>query len=257
MGLLSSAKGPAHVSTPRSRSLSSRRAPSWRTAPGPRAPYLSRQGRPPRIPDRVALEHRVHERELALTAMFNAAERHAEVEGVRADRLAALGYTGNLPEFEYIRPIRDYHLSAGFGLSGPLWESVHTGLDFGAASGTDLVALADGTVTEVAYAGGVRHPHDPHARGRDRHLVLPPADAAGLRGPGRSRSANRSGWWARPGTPPVRTCTSRSGPTEVPRSTRQPGWPATAWHPEPPAGMSPRPVASPTFEVWDASSRCW
>ena len=95
----------------------------------------------------------MHERELALTAIFDAAERHAKVEGVRADRLAALGYTGNLPDLEYVLPIHDYHLSAGFGLSGPLWESIHTGLDFGASTGTDLVAVADGTVTEVADAG--------------------------------------------------------------------------------------------------------
>jgi murein DD-endopeptidase MepM/ murein hydrolase activator NlpD len=101
----------------------------------------------------AALARQVHERELALTALFNAAERHSEVEGVRADRLAALGYTGNLPDLEYIRPIQSYDLSAGFGLTGPLWESMHTGLDFAAATGTDLVALADGTVTDVADAG--------------------------------------------------------------------------------------------------------
>ena len=104
-------------------------------------------------PAQVALERQVHERELALTAIFDAAERHAEVEEVRADRLAALGYTGNLPDLEYVLPIHEYHLSAGFGLSGPLWESIHTGLDFGASTGTDLVAVADGTITEVAYAG--------------------------------------------------------------------------------------------------------
>ncbi|EON23972.1 peptidase M23B [Nocardioides sp. CF8] len=106
-----------------------------------------------RDPSEIALERQVHERELALTAMFDAAERHAEVEGVRADRLAALGYTGNLPDLEHVLPIHDYHLSAGFGLTGPLWESIHTGADFGATTGTSLVAVADGTVTEVAYAG--------------------------------------------------------------------------------------------------------
>lgn len=104
-------------------------------------------------PARLALERQVQQRELALTAILDAAERYAAVEGVRSDRLAALGYTGNLSELDYILPIHDYHLSAGFGVSGPLWESIHTGLDMGAATGTDLVALADGTVTEVAYAG--------------------------------------------------------------------------------------------------------
>jgi murein DD-endopeptidase MepM/ murein hydrolase activator NlpD len=110
-------------------------------------------GAAPRDPDQVALERQVHERELALTAMFDAAQRHAAVEGVRADRLAALGYTGNLPDLEYILPIQDYHLSAGFGLTGPLWEAEHGGQDFGAYAGEPLVAVADGVVTEVAYAG--------------------------------------------------------------------------------------------------------
>ena len=47
---------------------------------------------------------------------------------------------------------------AGFGLSGPLWESIHTGLDFGAPTGTEAVAIGNGTITEVAYAGpyGIR-----------------------------------------------------------------------------------------------------
>lgn len=104
-------------------------------------------------PAQLALERQVHQRELALTAILDAAERHAAVEGARSDRLAALGYTGNLPGLNVILPLHDYRLSAGFGQSGPLWKSIHTGLDFGASTGTDLVAVADGTVTEVADAG--------------------------------------------------------------------------------------------------------
>ena len=109
-------------------------------------------------PVRAALLRQVHQRELALTAILDAGVRHSQVAGVRADRLAALGYTGNLAELDYVLPIGDYHLSAGFGLTGPLWESIHTGLDFGAATGTALVAVADGTATEVADAGpyGIR-----------------------------------------------------------------------------------------------------
>jgi murein DD-endopeptidase MepM/ murein hydrolase activator NlpD len=133
-------------------------AMAFGAGPASAVPETTRAARAQQDPLQVALERRVHERELALTAMFDAAERHAEVEGVRADRLAALGYSGNLPELEYVLPIHDYHLSAGFGLTGPHWETIHTGLDFGASTGTDLVAVADGTVTEVAYAGayGIR-----------------------------------------------------------------------------------------------------
>jgi murein DD-endopeptidase MepM/ murein hydrolase activator NlpD len=99
------------------------------------------------------VERSVARRERALSAMFAVAERHARIEQVRSDRLRALGYTGDLPALETILPLRGYHLSAGYGASGPLWESTHTGLDFGAPSGTDLVAVADATVTEVADAG--------------------------------------------------------------------------------------------------------
>jgi murein DD-endopeptidase MepM/ murein hydrolase activator NlpD len=99
------------------------------------------------------VERSVERRERALSAMFAVAERHARIEQVRSDRLRALGYTGDLTALETILPLRGYRLSAGFGLAGPLWESSHTGLDFSAPSGTDLVAVADATVTEVADAG--------------------------------------------------------------------------------------------------------
>jgi murein DD-endopeptidase MepM/ murein hydrolase activator NlpD len=99
------------------------------------------------------VERSVERRERALSAMFAVAERHARIEQVRSDRLRALGYTGDLTALETILPLRGYRLSAGFGLAGPLWESIHTGLDFSASSGTDLVAVADATVSEVADAG--------------------------------------------------------------------------------------------------------
>jgi murein DD-endopeptidase MepM/ murein hydrolase activator NlpD len=104
-------------------------------------------------PRETLLERQVDRREHALSAMFAVAERHARVEQVRSDRLHALGYTGDVTTLETILPVRDYHLSAGFGAAGPLWEADHTGLDFGASSGTDLVAVADATVSEVADAG--------------------------------------------------------------------------------------------------------
>ena len=50
-------------------------------------------------------------------------------------------------------PLASYRVSAGFGLTGPLWEAEHGGQDFGASLGDTIVAIASGTVTEVAYAG--------------------------------------------------------------------------------------------------------
>ncbi|PUA79243.1 M23 family metallopeptidase [Nocardioides currus] len=106
----------------------------------------------------VEVELHVQHREEVLTALLDAAERHAADVGQRSARLAALGYTGDLTKLEYVLPVQDYRLTAGFGESGPHWASVHTGLDFAAPLGTELVAVADGIVTEVAYAGpyGIR-----------------------------------------------------------------------------------------------------
>lgn len=135
----------------------------WLTAPsyaGPEVapelavtPAAAAAAVPTVSPREAALEKQVERREQALTAMFAVAERHARIEQVRSDRLHALGYTGDVTTLETILPLRDYHLSAGFGAAGQLWEADHTGLDFGASSGTDLVAVADATVTEVADAG--------------------------------------------------------------------------------------------------------
>lgn len=50
-------------------------------------------------------------------------------------------------------PVANYRLSATFGMSSYLWSTVHTGLDFAAPSGTPLIAVANGTITEVGYAG--------------------------------------------------------------------------------------------------------
>ena len=46
-----------------------------------------------------------------------------------------------------------YHLTAGFGQCSSLWSHCHTGLDFAAPSGTPIVAVANGVITETAWAG--------------------------------------------------------------------------------------------------------
>ena len=106
------------------------------------------------------LAQALRQRQDALEAIDRQAEEHAdelEAEAAalaeRMARLAALGYTGDLANLTHVLPLGGYHLSAGFGRAGPLWETTHTGLDFGAAAGTPLVAIGDGTVTSVGDAG--------------------------------------------------------------------------------------------------------
>ena len=46
-----------------------------------------------------------------------------------------------------------YHLTARFGDYSYLWSNLHTGLDFAAPTGTPIMAVAGGTITEVGYSG--------------------------------------------------------------------------------------------------------
>jgi murein DD-endopeptidase MepM/ murein hydrolase activator NlpD len=67
--------------------------------------------------------------------------------------LAQYGYTGDPDAVQAVLPLASYRLSAGFGLTGPLWEAEHGGQDFSTYAGDQIVAIAAGEVTEVAYAG--------------------------------------------------------------------------------------------------------
>ena len=47
--------------------------------------------------------------------------------------LATYGYTGDPDAWpRVVLPLASYDISAGFGLTGPLWEAQHGGQDFGA-----------------------------------------------------------------------------------------------------------------------------
>ncbi|WGL51743.1 M23 family metallopeptidase [Nocardioides sp. BP30] len=46
-----------------------------------------------------------------------------------------------------------YHLTGRFDDVSGLWASVHTGLDFACPTGTEIHAVAGGTITEVGWAG--------------------------------------------------------------------------------------------------------
>jgi murein DD-endopeptidase MepM/ murein hydrolase activator NlpD len=65
---------------------------------------------------------------------------------------------------KYFLPVQDYVLTAGFGQSGDRWMNLHTGQDFAVPTGTKVVAITDGTVTESGWAGAygyrivIQHP---------------------------------------------------------------------------------------------------
>jgi murein DD-endopeptidase MepM/ murein hydrolase activator NlpD len=65
---------------------------------------------------------------------------------LRATRLAALAK-------EFFLPVHAYHLTAGFGEGGGLWSHGHTGQDFACPTGTQIHALASGTVVFSGWDG--------------------------------------------------------------------------------------------------------
>ncbi len=107
----------------------------------------------PSNPELDLLERRVRQRERALAAISRQVADYAVVKAEEVSRLAALGYTGALADLTHVLPLAGYHLSAGFGQGGPLWEADHTGQDFAAPLGTTLVAVGDGVVSSVGDAG--------------------------------------------------------------------------------------------------------
>ncbi len=53
----------------------------------------------------------------------------------------------------WVMPLASYRLSAGFGETSYLWSTVHTGLDLSTSIGSEIMSVANGTVTEVGYDG--------------------------------------------------------------------------------------------------------
>ena len=82
-------------------------------------------------------ESQARQRNAALSSLAKSAERQAS----------------KIARNRWVLPTTRYHLTARFGMSGALWSSNHTGLDFAAPSGTPIVAVADGTITKTGYDG--------------------------------------------------------------------------------------------------------
>ena len=126
-------------------------APAAQAAP--EAVVREDSGEAEAVAQAVALAEQLAERQQSLATLNQAADaRDRALIGYRAV-LARYGYDGDPDAVRAVLPLASYDLSAGFGLTGPLWEAEHGGQDFSAYAGEPLVAVADGIVTEVAYAG--------------------------------------------------------------------------------------------------------
>jgi murein DD-endopeptidase MepM/ murein hydrolase activator NlpD len=86
-----------------------------------------------------AAESQAQERNAALAALAASAEKHA-------DQIAQNAW--HLPVAPGV-----YHLTSRFGECSYLWSNCHTGLDFAAPTGTAILSIANGVVTETGYSG--------------------------------------------------------------------------------------------------------
>ena len=101
----------------------------------------------------LQLARQVRQRQRSLLLLNRRADARDRALIGRKAVLATYGYTGDPDEVTAVLPLASYRVSAGFGLTGPLWEAEHGGQDFGASLGEPIVAIAAGEVTEVAYSG--------------------------------------------------------------------------------------------------------
>jgi len=99
------------------------------------------------------LAQQVREREQSLMVLNQRADARDRALIGRKAVLATYGYTGDPDDVRAVLPLATYRVSAGFGLTGPLWEAEHGGQDFSAPAGETIVAVAAGEVTEIAYSG--------------------------------------------------------------------------------------------------------
>ena len=101
----------------------------------------------------LELAKQVRQRQQSLAALYRRADARDRALVGRKELLATYGWTGDPDAVRAVLPLASYRLSAGFGVTGPLWEAEHGGQDFGASMGDRLVAVARGVVAEVAWAG--------------------------------------------------------------------------------------------------------
>ncbi|UED88434.1 M23 family metallopeptidase [Streptomyces profundus] len=109
------------------------------------------------IQARTAAVQQVQVAAVEQAAALAEAERVAEEERLRAEEeeRQRLEEERRLAELRasYTLPLSDFRLSSGYGESGSMWQSTHTGTDFAASTGTPVKNVHTGVVTEAAWAG--------------------------------------------------------------------------------------------------------
>jgi murein DD-endopeptidase MepM/ murein hydrolase activator NlpD len=87
----------------------------------------------------AAAEDQAKERDAALAALAQSAEKHAKVIARNA--------------WQFALPAGTYRVSNSYGQCSYLWANCHTGEDFSAPYGTPILNIATGVVTSAGYDG--------------------------------------------------------------------------------------------------------
>lgn len=88
--------------------------------------------------------------ELQAVAELKARQRSAALE---AFARKAESHAAEVAKNAWQAPLASIRLSSRFGECSALWSNCHTGLDFSAPTGTTIMSVANGVVTEVGYDG--------------------------------------------------------------------------------------------------------
>ncbi|MEV7321418.1 M23 family metallopeptidase [Streptomyces sp. NPDC093970] len=104
------------------------------------------------IDAQAAAQTAAAEREAAEKAAREKAAAKAEKEHAAAARAAREAERKRLNAF--VVPVTDSYVSTGYKTGGSLWSSgAHTGIDFHAATGTEVHAVGTGTVVSTGWGG--------------------------------------------------------------------------------------------------------
>jgi murein DD-endopeptidase MepM/ murein hydrolase activator NlpD len=86
-----------------------------------------------------------------------AADAQAKQRDAKLSQLRGLAeqQAARIKLHQWVLPVAPgvYHLTARFGDYSSLWSHFHTGLDFASPTGTPIMAVAGGTISEVGYSG--------------------------------------------------------------------------------------------------------
>jgi murein DD-endopeptidase MepM/ murein hydrolase activator NlpD len=95
--------------------------------------------------------------QVAGTTLQAAADAQAKQRDAKLSQLRGLAeqQAARIKLHQWVLPVQAgaYHLTARFGDYSALWSHFHTGLDFAAPTGTPIMAVAGGTISDVGYSG--------------------------------------------------------------------------------------------------------